>query len=31
VELVQLNALSVESPHHREGDLDILEPDQAPD
>src|SRR5205823_7645358 len=31
VELVQLNALPVGSPHHREGCPDILEPDQARD
>ena len=31
VELVQLNALPVGSPHHREGGPDILEPDQLPD
>src|SRR5437764_11693549 len=31
VELVQLNALSIGSPHHREGGPDILEPDQLPD
>src|SRR5262245_14186777 len=31
VELVQLNALPIGSPHHREGGPDILEPDQAPD
>jgi hypothetical protein len=31
VELVQLNALTIGSPHHREGGPDILEPDQAPD
>src|SRR5437867_3555320 len=31
VELVQLNALTIGSPHHRERGPDILEPDQAPD
>src|SRR4029079_11051470 len=31
VDLVQLNALPVGSPHHREGGPDILEPDQLPD
>jgi hypothetical protein len=31
VELVQLNALTIGSPHHREGGPDILQPDQAPD
>ena len=31
MELVQLNALPIGSPHHREGGPDILEPDQAPD
>src|SRR2546425_12374043 len=31
VELVQLNALPIGSPHHREGGPDILEPDQPPD
>src|SRR6185312_2751686 len=28
--LVQLNALPIGSPHHREGGPDILQPDQAP-
>ncbi len=31
VELVQLNALPVGSPHHREGGPHIFEPDQSPD
>jgi hypothetical protein len=31
VELVQLNALPIGSPHHREGGPDILEPDQSAD
>ncbi len=31
MELVQLNAVPVGSPHHREGGPDILEPDQASD
>jgi hypothetical protein len=31
VELVQLNALSIGSPHHCERGAGILEPDQAPD
>jgi hypothetical protein len=31
VELVQLDALAIGSPHYREGGPDILEPDQAPD
>jgi len=31
VELIQLNALPIGSPHHRKGGPDILEPDQSPD